>query len=152
MDEALCLVDSNILIRWMDAHSPECPDIRAALDVLVRRRFLLCYTSQNLGEFWNACTRPFARNGLGLSPEEANRRAMFFETRLRLLPYGVHVHDEWRRLLVEYQVSGAQVHDTRLVAIMNVYGVTQLLTYNTKDFARFKHVRAMQPNEVISNF
>jgi predicted nucleic acid-binding protein len=150
MAEALCLVDSNILIRWIDANSSECSDITAALDVLVHHRFRLCYTSQNLGEFWNACTRPLARNGLGLSPNEADRKASFFEARLRLLPDGVLVHEEWRKLLVEHGVSGVQVHDTRLVAVMNVYGVTQLLTYNTKDFARFKYVRAMLPKEVLS--
>lgn len=74
MAEALCLVDSNILIRWIDADSPECSDITAALDALVHRRFLLCYTSQNLGEFWNACTRPLARNGLGLSRKRPTAR------------------------------------------------------------------------------
>ncbi len=34
-----------------------------------------CYTSQNLGEFWNVLTRPIDRNGFGLTPAEANDRA-----------------------------------------------------------------------------
>jgi hypothetical protein len=39
---------------------------------------------------------------------------------MRLLPDDVLVHEEWRRLLIEYQVSGVQVHDAHLVAVMNV--------------------------------
>ena len=42
---------------------------------MLRRSDVLCYTSQNVGEFWNACTRPLDRNGYGLSPKETDRRA-----------------------------------------------------------------------------
>jgi hypothetical protein len=33
--------------------------------------------------------------------------------------------------------SSANIHDSRLVAGMNVYGVERLLTFKTADFARF---------------
>jgi predicted nucleic acid-binding protein len=150
MADALCLVDSNVLIRWVQPGNIDFPSVRAAIDILIGYGTELCYTSQNLGEFWNACTRPLERNGFGIWPEETDRRAKLFETRLRLLPDGILVHEEWRRLLVEHRISGVQVHDTRLVAVMNVYGVRQILTYNTKDFLRFGNIRAFQPTEVIS--
>lgn len=86
MPEILYLVDTNILIRWVQPHDPDYPGIAAALTVLTGSGGVLCYTSQNLAEFWNALTRPVARNGYGLSPEEADRRARRFESRLRLLP------------------------------------------------------------------
>lgn len=73
MNETLCLVDSNILIRWVQPSDPDYSTVEAALGALARRNAVLCYTSQNLAEFWNACTRPLARNGYGLSPEEADR-------------------------------------------------------------------------------
>jgi predicted nucleic acid-binding protein len=149
MNEALCLVDSNILIRWVQPSDPDYPVVEAALDVLARKNVILCYTSQNLAEFWNACTRPAIRNGYGLSPDEADRRAHFFEARLRLLPDNLLVHEEWRRLLVAYHVSGVQVHDTRLVAAMHVHGVKQILTFNTTDFARFTDTEALLPKDVF---
>jgi hypothetical protein len=105
MNETLCLVDSNILIRWVQPSDPDYPVVEAALDTLAQQDVTLCYTSQNLAEFWNACTRPTIRNGYGLSPEETDRRTQFFEARLRLLPDSLLVHEEWRRLLVAYRVS-----------------------------------------------
>lgn len=147
MTEALCLLDSNILVRWVQLGHPAYPGIEAALDRLARRSLTLCYTSQNVAEYWSACTRPSDRNGYGLSIEETDRRANYFEKRLRLLPDGPLIHERWRTLLVEYRVSGGQVHDTRLLAAMHVHGVEQILTFNVKDFARFKGVQAMRPSD-----
>jgi predicted nucleic acid-binding protein len=76
------------------------------------------------------------RNGYGLSPQDTDRRAKFFEEKLRLLPDCLAVHEEWRKLLVTHSVSGVQVHDARLVAAMRVHGVMRILTFNNKDFAR----------------
>jgi predicted nucleic acid-binding protein len=147
MADTLYLVDSNILIRWVQPAESDYPVVEAALSALVKSGATLCYTSQNLAEFWNALTRPVSRNGFGLSPEEADRRARRFEGRLRLLPDSLAVHEEWRKLLVEYGVSGVQVHDTRLVAAMRIHGVTRLLTFNTRDFARFAGIEAVHPEE-----
>ncbi len=149
MTGTLCLVDSNVLVRWVQPEDNDFPIVRAAIDLLLSHGTELCYTSQNLGEFWNVSTRPLSRNGFGLSPGETERRAKSFERRMRLLPDDVLVHEEWRRLLIEYQVSGVQVHDAHLVAIMNVYGVKHLLTHNTKDFRRFSGIEALNPADVV---
>lgn len=106
MSETLCLVDSNILIRWVQPSDPDYGIVEAALTALVKSGAVLCYTSQNLAEFWNASTRPAARNGFGLSPQETDRRSQRFEARLRLLADSLAVHEEWRRMLVNYGVSG----------------------------------------------
>ena len=148
MAEALCLVDSNILIRWVQPADPDYALVESALTRLVRSGAILCYASQNLGEFWNASTRPLERNGFGLSPAETDRRARQFESRLRLLPDGLAIHEEWRRLLVDYGVSGVQVHDAHLVATMSIHEVNKILTFNTKDFARFAGIEALHPAAV----
>ena len=148
MAAALCLVDSNILLRWVQPADLDYALVESALAGLVRSGAILCYASQNLGEFWNASTRPLERNGFGLSPAETDRRAHQFESRLRLLPDGLAIHEEWRRLLVDYGVSGVQVHDAHLVATMRVHGVKKILTFNTKDFARFAGIEALHPAAV----
>jgi predicted nucleic acid-binding protein len=139
------LLDSNILIRWLEPDNPDQIVVKAALDRLMLSNADLCYTSQNLGEFWNAMTRPANRNGYGLSPEEADIRARDVEAWFDLLPDSLAVHQEWRRLLVDYRVSGVQVHDARLVAAMHVHGVKRILTFNTKDFTRFDGIDAVHP-------
>ncbi len=142
------LVDSNVLLRWIKPDDRDYPVVVSAIDAVLQQGAVLCYTSQNVAEFWNTCTRPLNRNGYGLSPQEADRRAKFFEDKLQLLPDSVAVHREWRRLLVTHNVSGAQVHDARLVAAMQVQDVRRILTFNDKDFARYRDIEAVHPRSV----
>ncbi|MCU1253207.1 MAG: hypothetical protein JWQ49_6236 [Edaphobacter sp.] len=51
-----CLLDSNILLRISKSDDPQHAVIGGALRTLVGRGAPLCYTSQTLGEFWNAST------------------------------------------------------------------------------------------------
>ena len=148
MAGALCLIDSNILLQWVQPNDPDYSIVASALEVLVEQGSVLCYTSQNLAEFWNACTRPVDRNGYGLSPAETDRRARALESRLHLLHDSLLVHREWRRLLVAHNVAGVQVHDARLVAAMRVHGVKRILTFNEKDFARYPDIEAIHPRNV----
>ena len=48
---------------------------------------------------------------------------------------------------MHHEVRGVKVHDAKLVASMNVYGVTHLLTTNGEDFARYS-VGAAHPKDV----
>src|SRR5438477_9814270 len=64
------LVDSNILLRWVKPDHNDYPLVVSAIDAILRGNDVLCYTSQNVGEFWNTCTRPLDRNGYALSAEE----------------------------------------------------------------------------------
>src|SRR5215469_11207086 len=139
------LVDRNVLLRWVKPDDRDYPLVASAIETVLQSSGTLCYTSQNVGEFWNTCTRPVDRNGYGLSPEETDRRARYFEDRLLLLPDSLAVHHEWRRLLVAQRVFGVQVHDARLVAAMRVHGVSRILTFNEKDFARYSGVEAIHP-------
>ncbi len=152
MTGAPYLIDSNILLRWVQPSDPDYPSVASALAALVEQAAVLCYTSQNLAEFWNTCTRPVDRNGYGLSPAETDVRARAFESRLQLLPDSLSVHQEWRRLIVAHEVSGVQVHDARLVAAMRVHGVKRVLTLNQRDFARYGDIEAIHPSSVsVSN-
>src|SRR5437762_10544511 len=71
---------------------------------------------------------PYTTLFRSLSPQETDRRAKHFEEKLRLLPDSLAVHEEWRKLLVTYGVSGVQVHDARLAAAMREHGVDRKST------------------------
>ena len=60
-----------------------------------------------------------------------------------VLPETPELFLKWRDLVLTYEVSGAKVHDARLVAAMRVYGVKHILTFNHKDFARYVDVEAV---------
>jgi len=142
------LVDSNVLLRWLEPSDGDHLTATKALERLIFSGAILCYTSQNVSEFWNACTRPANRNGFGLTPAEANIRAREFELQLRLLPDSELIHFEWRKMLVDYAISGVQVHDARLAAAMRVHGISRILTFNAKDFRRFPDVQAVLPQDL----
>lgn len=55
------------------------------------------------------------------------------------------VTNAWETLVSNYQVSGKQAHDAHLVAIMLVYGVRQLLTFNGADFKRYDSIEVISP-------
>jgi predicted nucleic acid-binding protein len=145
----LYLTDSNVLLRLFHRSDPLHALVRNAVRTLRARGDRLCYTSQVLGEFWNVCTRPVtARGGFGLTVAETDRRVRRLERRFTFLPDSPEVHHEWRSLLVPHGVMGIQVHDTRLVATMRVYGLTHLITFNVADFGRFPGITAVHPQSV----
>src|SRR5271163_1467504 len=104
------LVDTNVLLRLAQPDSPEHEIIRHCTDRLWAQGAELFFTSQNLAEFWNVCTRPAERNGFGFSVSEADERASMIEARLSLAPDSEATHREWRRIVVTAGVSGVQVH------------------------------------------
>ncbi len=136
----LYLLDTGILLRFLHGSDPAQPAIRGAIRRL-RRRGDDCVTSlQNLCEFWNVCTRPAsARGGMGLDFDQTYRRLRIVERLFDILPDSAEVLGQWRALVLQHRVHGVQVHDARLVALMNVHGVTHLLTLNPRDFGRFPH-------------
>jgi predicted nucleic acid-binding protein len=145
------LADTNVLLRSAHQTHPMHPTALTALTRLLRAGDRVCVTPQNIIEFWNVCTRPLDRDGLGLTPGEADREASRLEGLLTLLPDVPAIYPEWRRLVVAHSVSGVQVHDARIVAAMNVYAITNLLTFNGPDFARYPGIRVLHSIEVANS-
>jgi len=131
------LVDTNVLLRFADRTHPLHSTVRNAVRKLRRNGHQLQIAPQNCVEFWNVATRPAAKNGLGLTPVDADRLLHLVERIFPLLSDAPTIYSEWRRLVVSFSVSGVQVHDTRLVAAMKVNEMTHILTFNTKDFIRY---------------
>jgi predicted nucleic acid-binding protein len=145
---ASCLVDTNILLRIARRFDPQHEIVDAALARLAEQGTTLCFTHQNIAELWNAMTRPVARNGLGLSAIETERQVRAIEAGMSLLPDSAAVYQEWRRIVVQHNVCGVQVHDARLAAAMYVHAVSHILTLNVADFSRFDGLTAVHPESV----
>jgi len=86
---------------------------------------------------------------LGFSVALALREWEKIERFLTLLADSPAVYAEWKRLVVQHSVFGSKVHDTMLVATMNVHGIRRILTFNTEDFARYD-IEAIQPRSMQS--
>jgi predicted nucleic acid-binding protein len=143
------LIDSNVFLRVAKRNDPGRQPALEAIRKLRANNEDLCYTTQVLVEFWNVCTRPtHARGGLGLSIQMTERKARLIEKRFRLVSENMATHQEWRRLVASCSVSGVEVHDAMLAAVMKVHGITHLLTFNKDDFKRYPGIRALLPSEV----
>ena len=137
------LVDTNILLRLVQPDSPEYGTIRQCTDRLWAQGADLFYTSQNLAEFWNVCTRPADRNGFGFSVAETDERAALIESKFFFCRRQRSNTSRVAKIVVAAGVSGIQVHDARMVAAMRVHGIANLLTLNAKDFRRFSGITVL---------
>lgn len=144
------LVDTNILLRSAEPNHPMHGDAVNATNILLEGVEEVCIIPQNLIEFWNVYTRPSERNGLGHTPAEAEEEVNRLKGLFRLLDDTPTIYSEWERLVVTYGVRGVNVHDARLVAAMLVHELTHILTFNSRDFARYAEVTAVHPTEMRS--
>ncbi len=67
---------------------------------------------------------------------------------MNLLPDSEAVYREWRRIVLQYSVSGIQVHGARIAAAMYVHGISHILTFNVTDFSRFSGLVIIDPHRV----
>lgn len=146
----LYILDTNVLLRFVDRSHPLHSVARHAVRKLRANGDTLRIIAQNCIEFWNVATRPVTKNGFGLTPSDTDRLLRLIEYLFPLLPDSPAIYTEWRRIVVAFGVSGVQVHDARVVAAMNVHGVTRILTFNTADFTRYavEGIVAVDPAQI----
>lgn len=135
----MILLDTNLLTRMTRSHEPQSGVARAAIQTLLQRRERLIVVPQDLYEFWAVATRPAGpppagRNGLGMTAVQAGHWLQFFRRRFTLLPDREELTTLWQELVERHGVMGIRAHDARLVAAMQSYGITRLLTFNASDF------------------
>lgn len=143
------LLDTNVLLRLIEVEHPHHTEAEQALETLHLRHGTFYVLLQNISEFWNVCTRPSDKNGLGLSVAQADVHLNKLEKLFIVLIDTEEVYKEWRKLIVDYAVSGTQVHDARIVAAMKIHDIRNLLTFNAKDFKRYEQINALDPKESL---
>eukprot|EP00456_Euglypha_rotunda_P030545 TRINITY_DN237_c1_g1_i1.p1 TRINITY_DN237_c1_g1~~TRINITY_DN237_c1_g1_i1.p1 ORF type:complete len:153 (+),score=28.54 TRINITY_DN237_c1_g1_i1:684-1142(+) len=144
------LVDTNILLRRAQPASAHHQMTLDALTALVLAKVDLCLVPQVIYEFWVAATRPIEVNGLGLDVATAEQSVDALLRDFVLFRDERGVFDNWRTLVIAEAVRGKSAHDARLVAAMQRHGLTNVLTYNTPDFARFRDINVLGPGEVLT--
>jgi predicted nucleic acid-binding protein len=146
------LIDTGVLLRIFDGEDPEYQIVQAMLKAIRRTGEELLTTSQNISEFWNVSTRPStARGGYGKSIEATNRRVEFIEHFGTILSEPPEAYAEWRSLVLKHEVQGVQVHDARIVALMNVSKIDSIITLNRKDFTRYPWLNIFTPKEALDS-
>jgi predicted nucleic acid-binding protein len=82
-----------------------------------------------------------------MTPSQAGHWLRFFQRRFSLLPDREELSVLWQALVEAHGVTGFRAHDARLVAAMQSYGITRLLTFNAAHF-RALPVTILDPNSL----
>lgn len=149
---ALYLLDTNVILRFIHAADPLHAVAERAVRLLRQGQHGLHSAPQNLMETWNVATRqPHERAGWGMTPSQAALLLATLEQSFPVLEERPQVYPVWKRLCEDFGVSGKQVFDARIVAFMQVQGISHLLTFNGADFSRFASlgIVALHPGAIL---
>lgn len=144
------LIDTSLLVRTLQPHHELGRMAKKAIDKFRLEKRSLYLVPQNFMELWVVATRPIEQNGLGMRfsdvAAEFGRLKRFFT----VLPETESVFPTWERLVIQYQVSGKPAHDARLVAAMQVHGLTAILTFDKTGFSRYAGIEVVHPAEAAT--
>ncbi len=145
------LFDTNILARAVQNSHPRQEAAIAAVAAIVNREDVPCLLPQNLYEFWVVCTPPADENGLGIAVETAGQRLEELKDIFEILDETPAFLPAWKALVVHHEARGKAAHDARLVAGMQVHGITRLVTFNKQQFIRYPGGTVTTPEESIES-
>lgn len=142
------LIDTNVLLRRLELAHPHHAAAFRSVDRLLLGGEPTWVTLQILTEAWRVMTSPPAANGLGWSTAASATATADIRRMFPVLSENAPaIADEWQRLVARHQVMGLAVFDARLAATMIAHKVDNILTFNTRDFARYG-VGVLHPSAV----
>lgn len=144
------LIDTNVLLRSASPNHPQHQQALIAQTVLYSRGEQPCLVTQTLIEFRVVATRPVEVNGLGMSHTVADTEIARLKALYSLFLDVPSIFAEWEHLVSYYGVAGKQNHDARLVAAMNIHGISSILTFNKSDFMRYSGITVWEPKDLLS--
>ena len=137
-------VDTNVLVYSSVATAPLYHGAQQAIQHLVAAGVELWISRQVLREYLATLSRlQTYSNPLPMPTLVAD--IQFFEQRFHIAEDGPQVTAQLPNLLSQVPVGGKQIHDTNIVATMQVHGIGRLLTHNAADFARFAGIITVIP-------
>lgn len=137
-------VDTNILVYASLAHSPLNAQAQQALQSYNQKGADIWISRQIIREFLATLTRPqvFA---YPTSTTSLRAEVELFTRQYHIAEDNAEVTERLLQIVGSVPVGGKQVHDANIVATMQVYGVTHLLTHNVSDFARYSQLITVVP-------
>jgi predicted nucleic acid-binding protein len=139
-------VDTNVLMYATDSQSPWHARATEVLTQARQQGLTLVISPQVLREYLAAMTR-MSLTGKAPPLNQVLDNVGVFRAEFSVVEDNPLVLDALVELVRTVPVAGKQVHDTNIVATMQVHGVPHLLTHNTADFARFAHLITVVPLE-----
>lgn len=137
-------LDTNILVKASVANALEHKEaVKAILDY-TQAGYQMWISRQVLREYLATMTRPQLFGGSTLV-SQLTVEIKSFEKRFSVAEDNADVTKRLLSLLMQVSAGGKQIHDANIVATMQAYGITHLLTHNIADFLRFSHLITVVP-------
>jgi predicted nucleic acid-binding protein len=135
----------------LQPHHAMYPVADRAIEVLLGGGRELSVFPQNLVELWVVATRPEEDNGLGMTTAQASTDLTRLKDMLVLLPETPEIYAVWESLVIRHEVRGKPAHDARVVAAMQVHGITDILTFDKTGFSRYDAINVFHPADVAAD-
>ncbi|HEY0071414.1 MAG TPA: PIN domain-containing protein [Chloroflexia bacterium] len=129
-------VDTNVLVYASLVNSPLSEQAQNVLRSYKQAGADIWISGQVIREFLATLTRPqvFAQPASAIS---LRAEVELFTRQYHIAEDNADVTEKLLQIVKSVAVGGKQVHDANIVATMQVYGVTHLLTHNVSDFTRY---------------
>ncbi len=147
MDVNAIFIDTNILIRATVATAPLHEKTREILNNLADSGAVFWISAQIIREYMVNMTR--AQSYMQPVPvEHVLEQIRQFRAMFEIAEETTSVLDKMLELVASVPLRGKQIHDINIIATMQVYGISQLLTYNAADFKSFSpFIRLIVPED-----
>lgn len=143
------LLDTNVLLRSVQAAAPEHPVVMSAVSGLTARGDAVYVAPQVLVEFWVVATRPTNVNGFGWDPALVLAEINQLLNQFPLLDEPAGLFPNWLNLVTSRSIKGRKAHDVKLVALMQAKGISHLLTFNVADFNGYTGITPIHPVNIV---
>jgi predicted nucleic acid-binding protein len=137
-------LDTNVLVYATIPVAPLHAIAAAAIADAYAAGRELWISRQILREYLATLSRPLTFTP-ALTPAQLVGQVLAFQAQFRIAEDNAIITANLRNLLSTVSFGGKQVHDANIVATMQAYGIPQLWTHNTADFARFGSLITVVP-------
>ena len=146
------LLDTNILLRTADVSSNSHTIANEAINQIINDGNECVITSQILIEFWVVATRSIDLNGLGWNTSQTKEYVNDLLDNFTLITENLDIFSNWLKLVTDHKIKGKRSHDIRILAVMISHNITNLLTFNPKDFIQLPNIKIVHPQDIINNY
>jgi predicted nucleic acid-binding protein len=144
----MILADTNILVYSIDTESVYHESSRKLVEAAREGKIKGAIFPQNLVEFYAVITSP-RRVQNPLDPKTAWEQVKTFRSIFEVMEPGEDTLDYLEKIILTHSIKGANIFDSLLVAMMQSRGISNICTYNTKDFEKYKDIKVKTPEEIL---
>lgn len=144
------LLDTNILLRASDAGSDKQRLAQGAFEAVIAQGDTCLLTSQVIAEYYSVITRPISSNGFGWDTERGKLERDLWIARFSFLEETAEIFPRWIDLIDRFKITGRRIFDLRLLAVMQVYKTSHLLTFDVDDFPGLPGITVVHPSQIVT--